>query len=107
MSGIGCGGALGVEACERWDSRALQGAGHGDGEVAAAELVGVAWRGKERSSAKGSGSRRSLGCRVGRWGSRSWPAALLCGGRRRSGPARRESMEGERWKMKGGPSCKF
>ena len=35
--------------------------------MAAAELVGVAWRGEEGSSARGSGSRRSLGCRVGRW----------------------------------------
>ena len=32
----------------------------------AAELVGVAWRGEEGSSARGSGSRRSLGCCVGR-----------------------------------------
>ena len=38
MSGIGCGGALGAEASERWGSGALQRAGHGDGEVAAAEL---------------------------------------------------------------------
>ena len=38
MSGIGCGGALGAEARERWGSGALQRAGHGDGEVAAAEL---------------------------------------------------------------------
>ena len=38
MSGIGCGGTLGVEAHERWGSGALQQAGHSDGEVAAAEL---------------------------------------------------------------------
>ena len=38
MSGIGCGGALGAEARERWGSGALQRAGHGNGEVAAAEL---------------------------------------------------------------------
>ena len=38
MSRIGCGGALGAEASERWGSEALQRAGHGDGEVAAAEL---------------------------------------------------------------------
>ena len=59
--------------------------------MAAAELVGVAWRGEEGSSARGSGSRRSLGCRVGRWGSRSWPAALLGGGRCRSAPAAEEA----------------
>ena len=38
VSGIGCGGALGAEACERWGSGARQLGGHGDGEVAAAEL---------------------------------------------------------------------
>ena len=38
MSGIGCGGTLGVEAHERWGSGALQRAGHGDDEVAVAEL---------------------------------------------------------------------
>ena len=53
MSGIGCGGALGAEARERWGSGALQRAGHGDGEVAAAELGWAAWQGEERSSAEG------------------------------------------------------
>ena len=88
----------GTEACASWGAEALQRAVHGDGEVAAAELVGVAWRGEERSSARGSGSRGSLGCRVGRWGSRSWPgpprrrAALNCAGGReaeREGGGRR------------------
>jgi len=38
VSGIGCGGALGAEARERWGSGALQRAGHGDDEVAGTEL---------------------------------------------------------------------
>ena len=38
VRGMRCGGALGAEARERWGSGALQRAGHGDGEVAAAEL---------------------------------------------------------------------
>ena len=50
-----------------WGAEALQRAVHGDSEVAAAELVGMAWRGEERSRARGSGSKRSLGCRVGWW----------------------------------------
>ena len=53
--------APGTEARASWGAEALQRAVHGDGEVAAAELVGVAWRGKQGSSARGSGSRRSLG----------------------------------------------
>ena len=36
--GLGCGAATGAEACERWGAGALPRAGHGDGEVAAAEL---------------------------------------------------------------------
>ena len=58
---------LHTEVCASWEAEALQQAVHGDGEVAAAELVGVAWRVEEGSSARESGSRRSLGCRVGRW----------------------------------------
>ena len=68
-------------------SGALQRASHGDGEVAAAELVGVAWRGEQGSSARGSGSRGSRGRRVGRWakqevtcGPPRWRAALNCAG---------------------------
>ena len=82
-------------------------ASHGDGEVAAAELVGVAWRGEERSSARGSGSRRSLGCSVGRWakqevacGPPRWWAAPLSAGAQRS-------REGERRKKEAGLVCKF
>ena len=53
---------------------------HGGGEMAAAELDWAAWQGEERSIAKGSGARRSQGCRVWRWSSRRWPAALHSGG---------------------------
>ena len=52
-----CGGALGAEARASWWSGALRCAGHGDGEVAAAEL---GWGGVARgggSSARGGGSR--------------------------------------------------
>ena len=62
-----------------WGAEALQRAVHGDGEVAAAELVGVAWRGEERSIARENGSRRSLGCRVGRWAKQE----VACGPPRR------------------------
>jgi len=61
--------------------------------VAAAELDGVAWRGEERSSAVGSGTRGSRECRVGWWSSRRWPAALHGGGRRRSVPAAEQAEE--------------
>ena len=89
-----CGNAPGAEARERWGSRALSRARHGDGEVAAAELDGVAWQGEERSSAVGSGTRGSRECRVGRWSSRRWPAALLGSERRRS--AQRQRKQGGR-----------
>ena len=36
--GLGCGAATGDEARERWGAGALPRAGHGDGEVTAAEL---------------------------------------------------------------------
>ena len=49
-----------------WGGEALQRAVHGDGEVAATELVRVAWQGKERSSTRWSGSRGSRGRRVWR-----------------------------------------
>ena len=71
-----CGNAPGAEARERWGSQALSRARHGGSEVAAAELDGVAWRGEERSSAVGSGTRGSRECREGRWSSRRWPTAL-------------------------------
>ena len=74
-----CGNAPGAEAHERWGSQALSRARHGGGEVAAAELDWAAWQGEERSSAKGSEARRSQGCRVWRWSSRRWHAALHSG----------------------------
>ena len=56
--------------------------------------VGMVWQGEEGSSARGSGSKTSLGCRVGRWAKqevacsppRRW-AALNCAG---GGEAERE-----------------
>ena len=88
-------GALGALARERWGSGALQRDGHGDGEVAAAELGrdGVARGGGVQH--EGSGDKGSRRCRVWQWGSRSWPAALLGGGRRRSAPALREAERRE------------
>ena len=57
--------------------------------------VGMAWRGEEGSNARGSGSRRSLGCRVWRWAKqevacglpRRWAVPLSAGG----GEAEREA----------------
>ena len=99
MRGLRRGGSAGADACERWGAGALSRARHCGGEVAAAELDWAAWQGEERSSAKESRARRSQGCRVWRWSSRGWPAALYGGGgaalRRRS-----EEAERERWKMK-------
>ena len=90
-----------------WGAEALQRAVHGDGEVAAAELAGVAWRGDEGSSATGSGSRRSLGCHVGRWAKQE----VACGPpRRRAAPlsaGAQRSREGERRKKEAGLVCKF
>ena len=70
-----------------WGAEALQRAVHCDGEVAAAELVGVAWRGEQGSNARGSGSRRSLGCRVGRWAKQEVACGLHGGGRSGTVPA--------------------
>ena len=86
--------APGTEVCASWGAEALQRAVHGDGEVAAAELVGVAWRGEQGSSARWIGSRGWRGCRVWRWAKqevacgppRRW-AALNCAG---GGEAERE-----------------
>ena len=87
--------APGTEARASWGAKALQRAVHGDGEVAAAELVGVAWRGEQGSNTRGSGSRRSWGRHVGRWAKQevacSPPrrrAALNCAG---GGEAEREA----------------
>ena len=76
-----------------WGAEALQRAVHGDGEVAATELVGVAWRGEEGSSARKSGSRRSLGCHVRRWAKQE----VACGlPRRRAAPLSAGGGEAER-----------
>ena len=84
-------GSAGADARERWGARALSQARHGGGEVAAAELDWAVWRGEEGSSAEGSGAKGSRMCRVWRWGSRSWHAALLSGRRRPSAPAAEEA----------------
>jgi len=91
VRGLRRGGSAGADARERWGAGALSRASHGGGEVAAAELDWAAWRGEEGSSAEGSGAKGSRRCRVWRWGSRSWPAALLDGGWRRSAPAAEEA----------------
>ena len=69
--------------------------------------VGMAWQGEEGSSARESGSRRSLGCRMGRWekqevacGPPRRRAALLSAGTQRS-------REGERRKKEAGLVSKF
>jgi hypothetical protein len=72
---------------------ALHRAGHGGGEGAAAELVGVAWRGKEGSSARGSGSRGSRRCHVRRWGKQEVACGLPRQRRRRSAPAAEQAEE--------------
>ena len=74
---------------------ALPRAGHGDGEVAAAELDWGAWRGEEGSSAGWSGARRLRGCRVWRWCSRRWPPGLPERRRHRSAPAAEETEREE------------
>ena len=85
--------APGTEARASWGAEAMQQAVHGDGVVAAAELVGVAWRGEEESSAEKSGSRRSLGCRVGRWAKQEMACGLP---RRPAVPLRAGGGEAER-----------
>jgi len=82
-----CGGALGAEVCSSWGSRAFRCAGHGDGEVAAAEL---SWGGVARgggSSAREGGWRGVWARRVGDHGKQEVAGALHGGGRRRSAPA--------------------
>ena len=69
--------------------------------------VGMVWQGEEGSSASGSGSRRSLGCRVGRWAKQE----VACGPpRRRAAPlsiGAQRRREGERRKKEAGLVCKF
>ena len=80
---------------------ALPWAGHGGGEVAVVELVGVAWRGKEGSSARESGSRGSRRCHVRRWGKQEVACGLPRWRRHRSAPAavkqRGREVEDEIW----------
>jgi hypothetical protein len=86
VSGIGCGGALGAVARERWGSGALQ-PGHVDGEVVAAELGrdGVATGGGVQR--EGEWVQEVAECRVGRWVKqvvacgppRRWPVPLSAG----------------------------
>ena len=66
---------------------------HGGGEVAAAELAGAAWRVEQGSSTRGSGSRRSLGCRVGWWAKQEEACGLP---RRRAAPLSAGGGEAER-----------
>ena len=80
VRGLGCGVSLGAEAHERWGAGALPRACHGGGEVAAAEMAGAAWRGKEGSSAGGNGARGSWGCRMWRWAAAGGLPASLSGG---------------------------
>ena len=78
---------------ERREAGALPWAGHGGGEVAVVELVGVAWRGKEGSSVRGGGARGLRGCHVWRWSSRRWPVALHGGWQHRSAPVAEQAEE--------------
>ena len=50
-----------------WGGEALQRAVHGDGEVAAAELVGVAWLGERGPALRGVGPRGRGGAAWGGW----------------------------------------
>ena len=101
MSGLGCWVALGAAAYERRRAGVLRRAGHGGGEVAAAELVGVAWQGMEGSSARGSGSRGSRRCHVRRWGKQEEACGLPRRRRRHSALAavkqRGREVEDEVW----------
>ena len=60
---------------------------HGDGEVAAARMAGVAWRREGRSSAREGGRRGVWAQRVGDHGKQEVAGALHGGGQRRSAPA--------------------
>ena len=89
--GKGCGGSPGAEAHERRGAGDLPRACHGGGDVADAEhdRGSVA---REKGLHHGwSGARGLRGCRVWRWSSRRWPAALLGCGRRHSAPVAEEA----------------
>ena len=80
---------------------------HGGGEVAADRGVGVAWQGREKSNARGSGRRGARARRVEGHGEQE----VACGPperrRRRSAPAAEESREGERREKRAGLDCNF
>ena len=107
MRGLCCGVSPGAEACERWGAGALPRACHGGGEVAAAELDldsvargGGIQRGGEWGQGVAEVPRVAVGKQELACGPPRRRAALNCAGTQRS-------REGGRWKMKGGPSCKF
>ena len=66
---------------------------HGDGEVAAARMAGVAWRREGRSSAREGGRRGVWAPRVGAMESRRCPAAIHGGGRHLLAPAAEQAEE--------------
>ena len=82
--GKGCGAPLGAGAHASWGAGALRRAGHGGGEVAAAELAGATWRGEERSSAREGGRRGVWARRVGDHGKQEVAGA---------GPERRAALD--------------
>ena len=107
MSGLGCWGALGAGARERWWSGVLRRPGHGGGEVAAVWGSGVRGRDGE-APARGEKGGEELGRDASvATASRRWPAALHSGGWRRSAPAAERNREAERWEMKSGLICIF
>ena len=90
---LGCWGALGAGARERWWSEALRRAGHGGGEVAAVWSSGVRGRDGE-APARGEKGGEELGRDA--WvatASRRWPAALHSGKRCYSTPAAEQAEE--------------
>ena len=104
---MGCWGALGAGARERWGSGVLRRAGHGGGEVAAVWGSGVRGRDGE-APARGEKGGEELGRDV--WvatTSRRWPVALRGCGRCPSTPAAERNREAERWEMKSGLICNF
>ena len=86
-----CGGSPGADAHKRRGAGALPRACHGGGDVAAAKHDRGSVAREKGLQHEWSGARGLRGCRVWRWRSRRWPAALLGGGRRRSLPAVQEA----------------
>ena len=98
-----------LKHAREWVTGALPRACHGGGDVAAAHTAGAAWRGKEGSSAGGSGARGLRECRLWRWSSRRWPPCLPERQRRCSAPVT-EAAERERGgggRRQAGLVCKF